>query len=346
MGIVTAQVMPTRQRVVLGLETALAAGLASVLFALVDGDLRGRLFAGLSAALLMQCDAGRTRPDRQRTLLGMGAAMTVAVALGLLSLRVQAVHEAGLVGAAFLVFFARERLQGRPRFTVYVFVAYVITGLAGASGTPPGVGRTLLLAGAVTLGMGTSFVVRFYLLPQSLSNTLARLFVRSTTLTDEASASPPSLPARAPTHLMPVRAAVVAIAAIAVSHAFKVERAYWMELAAVVLVNETLNESARKSAERFGMTLGGCAIGWGLHQLLFGHPWPERAGLLLAVFLAAFFRPVSYPKMVLFITVYVSFLFSLLGQWTLHVLALRIIDTGIGGALAVAGALLVRPRAP
>ena len=62
------------------------------------------------------------------------------------------------------------------------------------------------------------------------------------------------------------------------------------------------------------------------------------------MFLAAFFRPVSYPKMVLFVTVYVSFLFSLLGQWTLHVLVLRIIDTGIGGALAVAGALLLPHR--
>jgi len=52
----------------------------------------------------------------------------------------------------------------------------------------------------------------------------------------------------------------------------------------------------------------------------------------------------KHQKMVLFITVYVSFLFSLFGQWSLHVLELRILDTAMGGALAVAGAFLVRPK--
>lgn len=334
------------QRVVLGLETALASFVASFAFAFVDPDLRGRLIAGLSAALLMQCDSGATRHLRQRTLLGMGAAMTVAAALGLALLQVPYGHDAGLVCAAFAVFFAREHLPGRPRFTVYAFVIYVVSGL-GAAGPPssPSVGRWMLGAFAVVLGMFTSYVVRFHLLPTTLADALARLFERSQTLTDDASASP-SAPAQAPlpTHLMPMRAAFVALAAVVLSHVLHIERAYWLELAAVVLVNETFDESAKRSAQRFGMTLGGCAIGWGFHHLMGGHVWLERAGLFCAVFLAAYFRPASYAKMVLFITVYVSFLFSLFGQWTLHVLSLRVIDTALGGALAIAGALLVRSR--
>jgi uncharacterized membrane protein YccC len=219
---------------------------------------------------------------------------------------------------------------------------YVITGLgSGGSTGVPTVAHSMLLAGAVALALGVSFAVRFYLLPTSLVESLAKMFLRSPTLTDDASASPPSLPAPRATSLMPLRAALVALAALLVSYAFKLERAYWVELSAVVLVNETLNESARKSGERFAMTLMGCGLGWGLHWTLDGHLWLERGGLFLAVFLAAFFRPVSYPKMVLFVTVYVSFLFSLLGQWTLHVLALRIMDTGIGGALAVVFAVVL-----
>ena len=93
-----------------------------------------------------------------------------------------------------------------------------------------------------------------------------------------------------------------------------------MILIAVVVVNDTWGSSLRKTWQRIGMTGAGCIAGWALHYISEGHLSWERALLLLAVFFAAFFRKSSYPWMTFFITVYVAFLITVLGQWSVSLM--------------------------
>ena len=138
-----------------------------------------------------------------------------------------------------------------------------------------------------------------------------------------------------------LRAALAALLAIAASPLVTAQRPYWMILIAVVVVNDTWGSSLRKTWQRIGMTGAGCIAGWALHYVSDGHLSWERALLLLAVFFAAFFRKSSYPWMTFFITVYVAFLITVLGQWSVSLMAARLEDTVLGGVIAILASLLI-----
>ncbi len=138
-----------------------------------------------------------------------------------------------------------------------------------------------------------------------------------------------------------LRAALAAALAIAASPLVAAQRPYWMILIAVVVVNDTWGSSLRKTWHRIGMTGAGCVAGWALHLMSNGHLALEQALLLIAVFFAAFFRKSSYPWMTFFITVYVAFLITVLGQWSVSLMVARLVDTVLGGAIAILASLLV-----
>ena len=149
---------------------------------------------------------------------------------------------------------------------------------------------------------------------------------------------------------MAARAAVAAALSLAVGHALSVPRAYWGVLVAVVLVNETWGESIRMAVERLGMTAAGCLVGALLHGIASGHPRVEWALLVVCVFFAVYFRKVpaggSYPWMIFFVTVYVVFLFAVVGAERLGALLLvRVYATALGCATALLASLIIRPRA-
>jgi len=89
------------------------------------------------------------------------------------------------------------------------------------------------------------------------------------------------------------------------------------------------------------MTVTGCVAGWTLHLLSLGRPELEMALLMLSIFFAAFFRKSSYPWMTFFITVYVAFLFTVLGQWSASLMLVRAEDTVLGGIVAIASSFIV-----
>ncbi|MDQ6676313.1 MAG: FUSC family protein [Acidobacteriota bacterium] len=140
-----------------------------------------------------------------------------------------------------------------------------------------------------------------------------------------------------------LRAAVAALLAILVSAVITAQRPYWTILVAVVVVNDTWGSSLRKTWHRVGMTVAGCVAGWMLHFVSIGRPELEMALLLLSIFLAAFFRKSSYPWMTFFITVYVAFLFTVLGQWSASLMLVRAEDTVLGGVIAIASSFIVPP---
>lgn len=138
-----------------------------------------------------------------------------------------------------------------------------------------------------------------------------------------------------------LRAAVAASLAIVISAMVTAQRPYWTILIAVVVINDTWGSSLRKTWHRVGMTGAGCVAGWALHFISEGRVRLERALLLLAIFLAAYFRKSSYPWMTFFITVYVAFLFTVLGQWSASLMLVRLEDTVLGGVIAIAASLIV-----
>ncbi|CAN5390738.1 hypothetical protein BH10PLA2_BH10PLA2_11640 [soil metagenome] len=147
---------------------------------------------------------------------------------------------------------------------------------------------------------------------------------------------------------MALRATAVATAAVAVSRIPGIDRPYWIVLTAVMLIYETAGESIKRSGQRLAMTLTGCLTGWLLY-LVADHIPPLRWSLLLGgIFLAVYFRSnprgVVYAPMVFFISVYVVFVFAIVGGWTGKLFVTRIYDTAIGCALALGGSLLILPQ--
>lgn len=138
-----------------------------------------------------------------------------------------------------------------------------------------------------------------------------------------------------------IRAAVAALLAIIISPWVTAQRPYWTILIAVVVINDTWGSSLRKTWHRVGMTGAGCVAGWALHFVSDGRLALEQALLLFAIFLAAYFRKSSYPWMTFFVTVYVAFLFTVLGQWSASLMVVRLEDTVLGGAIAIAASLIV-----
>ena len=142
----------------------------------------------------------------------------------------------------------------------------------------------------------------------------------------------------------PWRTALAALMAVGIASLFALPRAYWAILTSVIVVSETWKESRRKVLDRVGTTALGCGIAWAL-QLATAHlPHVELGLMFLFVYLAVYFRGASYPLMTFFITLYVAFLFLVLGEWSGHILMVRLYETAIGGATALVAAALVRPR--
>jgi uncharacterized membrane protein YccC len=149
---------------------------------------------------------------------------------------------------------------------------------------------------------------------------------------------------------MGLRAVAAAALAMGVTRLLSLPRSYWAVLVAVVVVNETLGESVRMAWQRVAMTALGCVVGALVHAAVAGHATVEEVLLFAGVFLAVYFRRAaragSYPWMIFFITVYVVFLFAVLGQWSVRgILVTRLVDTAVGSAVALVSSLVVRPPA-
>jgi len=140
-----------------------------------------------------------------------------------------------------------------------------------------------------------------------------------------------------------LRAAVAVALASGVAHVFALGRSYWVIMVAVVVLAETWGASIQRAVQRVGATAAGCVVGWAVQRLAGNAQWVQVIMMLACIFLATYFRGYSYPWMMFFITVYVVFLFSLLGEWRLSIAVLRLEDTIVGGAVAIASTLIVPP---
>lgn len=145
-------------------------------------------------------------------------------------------------------------------------------------------------------------------------------------------------------HRMALRATAVAFLCIVITHFFQMERSYWMELTAFMLITQSFGEGIYRSLMRFMMTILGCLIGWSLYLPLQAFPLAMGILCLLSLFCLIYCLTRSFIGRMLATGVLVVSIFSFMGGWTFDLLITRIQDTLIGAGIAIFVNGLVLPE--
>lgn len=142
-----------------------------------------------------------------------------------------------------------------------------------------------------------------------------------------------------------IQAAVAAGLAIVAGEAISSRRFYWAVIAAFLTFagTATSGESVKKAAGRITGTLIGLGVAVVGAELTRGHPPLAIALILVCIFLAFLLQPVSTTGMIVFITVLLGQLYTLLGIYSEEILLLRVAETAAGAGIGIGVSLLVLP---
>ena len=125
-------------------------------------------------------------------------------------------------------------------------------------------------------------------------------------------------------------------------------RLYWAVLATFLAFMATTNsgEQVRKALFRVGGTAIGIVVGDLLVRLTGGYVWSSLLIVLVALFFGIYLIRVNYTFMVIGITVTMSQLYKQLGEFSWHLLLLRLGETAIGVGAVVLTVLVIVPLRP
>lgn len=142
-----------------------------------------------------------------------------------------------------------------------------------------------------------------------------------------------------------VQATVAAALAIVAGEVISERRFYWAVIAAFIgfTGTSTSAETLRKSVSRVAGTFGGLVVAVVLANLTAGHSRSALVLILGCIFLAFYLQAVSYGAMILFITVMLGQLYTVLHTFTDQVLVLRLEETTAGALIGVLVSLVVLP---
>ncbi|WP_200302136.1 FUSC family protein [Streptomyces adelaidensis] len=148
-----------------------------------------------------------------------------------------------------------------------------------------------------------------------------------------------------PTTRQAFQAAVACSFALLVGQAFSEDRWYWaVGTAWWIFVNTaSRGETLVRGFRRVLGTVIGVAVGLLVAIPLNGAPTPSAALVALCVFGIFYTAAVSYSWMMLAVTVMASLLYGLLGVLDAGLLALRLVETGVGAVCAMLAVVLVLP---
>jgi hypothetical protein len=134
-------------------------------------------------------------------------------------------------------------------------------------------------------------------------------------------------------------------AAIALGDLVSPPRFYWAVLAAFITFMGAHNagEQIRKALFRVAGTVIGIGVGSLLVSAVGHHNLWSLAIVLVSLFLGLYLLRVSYAFMAVAITVTVSQLYQQLGEFTNSLLLVRLEETALGAAVAIAVVMLVLP---
>jgi uncharacterized membrane protein YgaE (UPF0421/DUF939 family)/MFS family permease len=143
-----------------------------------------------------------------------------------------------------------------------------------------------------------------------------------------------------------IRVAVAVAVASALGSIVSERRFYWAVLAVFVtfMGTNTSGEQVIKAIHRVAGTLVGVVIGSLLANAI-GHSTWSLAVIIGALGLGTYFFKVSFAAFVTALTVALAQIYDQLGEYSNHVLALRLEETAIGGAVAIAAAIWIFPAA-
>lgn len=120
---------------------------------------------------------------------------------------------------------------------------------------------------------------------------------------------------------------------------------YWAALAAFLVLGgtETVEETRLKGMQRTAGTVGGALLGFGVTIYIGTDPIVILPLLIFCVFASIYFRPVSYALTTFWTTMALALLYDFLGTLTTETLGIRVAETAIGAAIALAAATLLLP---
>ncbi len=147
----------------------------------------------------------------------------------------------------------------------------------------------------------------------------------------------------APTTIWAFQAAIAIILALLIGNAFHLERPYWAVVTSLLLISQTWGESLKKALERVAMTILGGIIGTSLYLSMSHVPIVLFFVLIFVTFFMIYFIGYSFLLSAFFVTIFVVFLFAILGNWSTHILEVRIYETMIGAATAVGTSIFIFP---
>jgi len=142
-----------------------------------------------------------------------------------------------------------------------------------------------------------------------------------------------------------VQVAVAGTLAILIGRELNATRYYWAVIAAFVAFTGTGNrtETFIKSGYRVLGTLVGLVAGVALAGVTVGHTGWILFVIVAAMFCGFYLVQVNYAYMIFFVTIMVAQLYSVLHEFSDHLLVLRLEETLVGAAAGIAVALLVAP---
>lgn len=321
----------------LDLVTGLVAAVLVVVPLIVGqslGSLNGAVFATLGALNLVLAMAARPRITRFPPLAAAAISNASALALGTL-VGTTGLWEIPLVALGVGTSLVLASWAGFDSIGLVTAVMFAVgIGIPGGSG-PAALDRFIL----ALLG-GAWAVVGIALLGPLLAR--RSLAARTASPPGEARDSPGVLHA-SPASSLHIRYAILVsittAAGLAVALAFGLSRDYWIMLTVLVSLRATIATTFSTSFLRILGTTGGAAIALGI-TLSIPSPWVLT--VLLFGFAVGLFatRWVNYGIYAVFLTPFIIILLNIAypGDWQLAIL--RVVDTVIGGALAISAATL------
>ena len=145
-----------------------------------------------------------------------------------------------------------------------------------------------------------------------------------------------------------IQIAIAATIAVVVGNAVDGFRLYWAVLAAFLAFMATTNtgEQVRKALFRVAGTAVGIVVGDLLVHATGGNVWGALPIVLIVLFLGIYLIRVNYTFMVIGVTMMLSLIYYQLGEFSWHLLVLRLAETAVGVGAVVFTVLVVFPLRP
>jgi hypothetical protein len=140
-----------------------------------------------------------------------------------------------------------------------------------------------------------------------------------------------------------IQVAVATSAATILGELISPDRWYWAVLTAFLVFTgvSTRGEILTRAGHRIVGTIAGVVAGVLLASLIGHNPPVQIAVLVLCVFCAFYLVTVAYALLTFFVTVLLAMLYGLLGDFSVAVLELRIVETAAGGLVGIASAYFI-----